>query len=180
MAFTQSLKTISGCGIGASLLLVSGLERASAIPLLNLSGYPQPAPGLQRWVIQPSGLLPKSSDPTVSSHPLDWRIQLIVGQEVTLDCNQKQLSGPGMTMRMLPQASGKALFEVKAPLRVISTKMACSPEQPVKRSFLSLGRQPYLVPYNPSWPIVVDLPKGAELRWRLWKAETLQKTANSL
>lgn len=180
MAFSQSLTTISGAVIGASLILVSALEPVAAIPRLNLSGYPAPAPGLQRWVIQPSGLLPKSRDSLVSAHPLDWRIQLIVGQEVTLDCNLQRLSGPGMTMRMLPQASGKALFEVKGPLRVISTKKACPPGDPMKLSFLSLGLQPYLVPYNPSWPIVVDLPEGAELRWRLWKAEKRQKTATKL
>ena len=180
MAFSQSLTTISGACGGASVILMSALTPVAAIPRLDLSGYPAPAPGLQRWVIQPSGLLPKTSDPLVSAHPLDWRIQLIVGEEVTLDCNLQRLSGPGMTMRMLPQASGKALFEVKGPLRVISTRKACPPGEPEKRSFLSLGLQPYLVPYNPSWPIVVDLPKGAELRWRLWKAETRQQKAMEL
>lgn len=180
MAFSQSLTTISGACAGASVILMSALTPVAAIPRLDLSGYPAPAPGLQRWVIQPSGLLPKTSDPLVSAHPLDWRIQLIVGREVTLDCNLQRLSGPGMTMRMLPQASGKALFEVKGPLRVISTRKACPPGEPEKRSFLSLGLQPYLVPYNPSWPIVVDLPEGAELRWRLWKAETRQQKAMEL
>jgi len=180
MAFSQSLTTISGAVAGASFILLSALRPAAAIPRLDLSGYPAPAPGLQRWVIQPSGLLPKTSDPLVSAHPLDWRIQLIVGQEVTLDCNLQRLSGPGMTMRMLPQATGKALFEVRRPLRVISIKKACPAGAPEKRSFLSLGLQPYLVPYNSSWPIVVDLPKGAELRWRLWKAETFQQKANKI
>ena len=63
---------------------------------------------------------------------------------------------------------------------MISTRKACPLGEPEKRSFLSLGLQPYLVPYNPSWPIVVDLPKGAELRWRLWKAETRQQKAMEL
>jgi len=80
-----------------------------------------------------------------------------------------------VTMRMLPKASGKALFEVKGPVAVISTKMACPDDQPTRTSFLSLGKQPYLVPYNASWPIVVDLPVGTELRWRVWKAETRQQ-----
>jgi len=67
-------------------------------------------------VIQHSGLLPKSADLLITAHPLDWRIQLIVCQTVRLDCNTKRLSGFGMTLRMLPKASGKALFEVKVPL----------------------------------------------------------------
>ena len=170
----QLLKPIACFGAALSLSALAALPGV-AIPRLNLTGYPVPAPGLKRWVIQPSGLLPKSADPFISAHPLDWRIQLIVGQTVWLDCNTKRLSGSGVTMRMLPKASGKALFEVKGPVAVISTKMACPDDQPTRTSFLSLGKQPYLIPYNASWPIVVDLPVGTELRWRVWKAETRQQ-----
>ena len=170
----QLLKPIACFGAALSLSALAALPGV-AIPRLNLTGYPDPAPGLRRWVIQPSGLLPKSADPLISAHPLDWRIQLIVGQTVRLDCNSKRLLDPGVTMRMLPKASGKALFEVKGPVAVISTKMACPDDQPIRTSFLSLGKQPYLVPYNASWPIVVDLPVGTELRWRVWKAETRQQ-----
>ena len=175
----QLLKPVACFGAALSLSSLAALPGV-AIPRLALTGYPEPAPGLKRWVIQPSGLLPKSADPLISAHPLDWRIQLIVGQTVTLDCNTKRLSGTGMTMRMLPKASGKALFEVKGPVAVISTKMACPDDQPTRTSFLSLGKQPYLVPYNGSWPIVVDLPEKVQLRWRVWKAETRQQNAVKL
>ena len=80
------------------LLSVVGLAAATpvaAIPRLDLSGYPAPEAGLQRWVIQPSGLLPKSSDPLISANPHDWGGQLIVGQEVVVDWNNIWLSGPG-------------------------------------------------------------------------------------
>ena len=168
--------------VGAGLLAVAlagtgaaiNVQPVKAIPRLDLSGYPAPAPGLQRWVIQPSGLLPKSADPLISANPHDWRVQLIVGKDVDLDCNNSWLSGPSLRMQRLPEASGKALFVVNGPLVVMKTRMACPPDQPRQRSFLSLGKQPYLVTYNPSWPIVVDLPTGAELRWRVWKAETKQ------
>ena len=175
----QLLKPVACFGAALSLSSLAALPGV-AIPRLDLTGYPEPAPGLKRWVIQPSGLLPKSADPLISAHPLDWRIQLIVGQTVRLDCNTKRLSGTGMTMRMLPKASGKALFEVKGPVAVISTKMACPDDQPTRTSFLSLGKQPYLVPYNASWPIVVDLPENVQLRWRVWKAETRQQMAVQL
>ncbi len=175
----QLLKPVACFGAALSLSSLAALPGV-AIPRLDLTGYPEPAPGLARWVIQPSGLLPKSADPLISAHPLDWRIQLIVGQTVTHDCNAKRLSGTGMTMRMLPKASGKALFEVKGPVAVISTKMACPDDQPTRTSFLSLGKQPYLVPYNASWPIVVDLPENVQLRWRVWKAETRQQNAVKL
>ena len=175
----QLLKPIASLAGGLSLALLVSAPCA-AVPRLDLSGYPNPAPGLKRWVIQPPGLLPRSSDPLISAKPIDWRIQLIVGQTVMLDCNVQRLAGPGMTMLMLPGASGKALFEVKGPVAVISTKMACPDDQSSKSSFLSLGKQPYLVPYNVAWPIVVDLPETFQLRWRLWKAENRQQNGMKL
>ncbi|WP_413744649.1 ecotin family protein [Synechococcus sp. MIT S9451] len=157
-----------------TMLCLGAAGPVHAIPRLDLSGYPAPAAGLQRWVIQPSGLLPQSSDPLISSHPIDWRVQLIVGKEVELGCNNTWLSGPALTMKRLPQAVGKALFVLNGPLVVMSTRKLCASDEPHKRSFLTLGKQPYLVPYNASWPIVVDLPEGVKLRWRVWKAETKQ------
>ena len=157
-----------------TMLCLGAAGPASALPRLDLSGYPTPAAGLQRWVIQPSGLLPQSSDPLISAHPIDWRVQLIVGKEVEVACNNTWLSGPVLSMTRLPQAAGKALFVLNGPLVVMSTRKLCGAETLRKRSFLTLGKQPYLVPYNASWPIVVDLPQGAELRWRVWKAETKQ------
>ncbi len=162
------------------VLFVAASGPAVAIPRLDLSGYPAPNAGLKRWVIQPSGLLQKSDDSMISSNPIDWQIQLIVGKEVEVDCNIKRLSGPPLSMRRLPKASGKALFELSGPVIVMSTRKACNPNQSESRSFLSLGKQPYLIPYNASWPIVVDLPEGTELRWRVWKAETKQQQAVKL
>ena len=175
----QLLKPITSLAGGLSLVLLVSAP-GGAVPRLDLSGYPDPAPGLTRCVIQPPGLLSRSSDPIISAKPIDWRIQLIVGQTVMLDCNAQRLTGSGMTMRLLPKATGKALFEVKGPVAVISTKMACPDDQSTRQSFLSLGKQPYLVPYNASWPIVVDLPETLQLRWRIWKAETRQQNGMKL
>ena len=175
----QLLKPITSLAGGLSLVLLVSAP-GGAVPRLDLSGYPDPAPGLTRWVIQPPGLLSRSSDPIISAKPIDWRIQLIVGQTVMLDCNAQRLTGSGMTMRLLPKATGKALFEVNGPVAVISTKMACPDDQSTRQSFLSLGKQPYLVPYNASWPIVVDLPETLQLRWRIWKAETRQQNGMKL
>ena len=162
------------------LMVAASAPAAAAIPRLDLSGYPATKQGLKRWVIQPSGLLSKSDDAMISAHPLDWRVQLIVGKEVDVDCNVKRLSGPSLSMQRLPEASGKALFEISGPVLVLSTRMACTKEQAQGTSFLSLGKQPYLIPYNASWPVVVDLPDGVVLRWRVWKAETKQQEAVKL
>ena len=46
---------------------------------------------------------------------------------------------------------------------------------PPERLFYRWASSLTWFPYNASWPIVVDLPVGTELRWRVWKAETRQQ-----
>ncbi len=142
---------------------------AAAIPRLDLSGYPAPASGERRWVIQLPGLLPPTRDPELSPNPRDWRVQLIVGQMVKVDCNAFSFSGRlrawGVT-RTRPQ-----LFRVEAVGPLASTRMACPPGVPRRLSFVPMAGKPYVLPYNASYPIVVDAPAPLELRWRLWKAE---------
>ena len=163
-----------------ALLATSGAAPAGAIPRLDLTAYPLPAQDQQRWLIQLPGLLPRSVDPAVSSNPADWRVQLIVGQNVQLDCNQKRLVGNGLTMQPLNGSDDWVLFSVSGPVRLISTRMACPPGEPSRQSFLSFGSQPYLVPYNASYPIVVDVPIGLEVQWHLWKSEASKRQALKL
>lgn len=151
-----------------------------AIPRLDLSGYPAPADDLTRWVIQLPGVLPRDQATISSQHPIDWRVQLIVGKSVTQDCNQQRFTGKGMRILPVKDLKGRVLFEVPGPVVVISTRKACLPGTPTRESFLVIGRRPYVIPYNASFPIVVDVPQGFEVRWRLWKAETRQQNAIKL
>ncbi|NMO84949.1 hypothetical protein HI855_11935 [Cyanobacteria bacterium 150NLHA] len=93
-----------------ALLATSGAAPVGAIPRLDLTAYPLPAQDQQRWLIQLPGLLPRSSDPAVSSNPADWRVQLIVGQNVQLDCNQQSLVGHRLRMMRLNGMTRKELF----------------------------------------------------------------------
>ncbi len=150
-----------------------------AIPRLDLTDYPQPIAGHERWVIQLSGLLPSNPDPALSTNPADWRVQLIVGRSIKADCNKHWLIGKGLNMERLKGSDQRMLYTLPTKPRVMTTYMACSPDQTHER-FLVLGSEPYLVPYNPSYPIVVDVPLGVQLRWRLWKAESSQQQAIKL
>lgn len=152
----------------AGALAVLPVLGASAIPRLDLSGYPKPAAGDRRWVIQLSGLLPPTSDSSLSSNPRDWRVQLMVGQSALLDCNQHSFSARIRAER-LPDGKG-ALYRVSNVGPLISTRMACPGNRPESRFVLMAGK-PYVVPYNASFPIVVDAPAPLEVRWRIWKAE---------
>ena len=156
-------------GLVAGALVLLPVLGASAIPRLDLSGYPKPAAGDRRWVIQLPGVLPPTtSDPAISPNPSDWRVQLVVGQTALVDCNQHSFSARIRPER-LPEGKG-ALYRVTNVSPLISTRMAC-PGSQRQSKFVPMAGKPYVVPYNASVPIVVDAPAPLEVRWRIWKAE---------
>ena len=159
------------------LALAAG-PAAWAIPRLDLSGYPAPAAGDRRWVIQLPGLLRPSADGSISANPRDWRVELIVGQTTLVDCNQYSFSA---RLRPEPLAAGQGslLYRVSEVGPLVSTRMAC-PGMPPRERFVPMAGKPFVVPYNVSAPIVVDAPRPLQLRWRLWKAETNSQPALAL
>ncbi|MCP9942639.1 ecotin family protein [Cyanobium sp. ATX 6E8] len=159
----------------AALPLALAVTPASAIPRLDLKPYPAPAPGESRWVIQLPGVLRPSSDPVISPNPADWRVELIVGRELEVDCNRQLLRGR-IRYESLP-GRGYRVYRVSGGDLSASTRMACPPDQPKRRAFVPLAGQPTVVPYNASLPIVIYTPKDLQVRWRLWKAETRQEQA---
>lgn len=162
----------------AALPLLLAGANALAIPRLDLSAYPAPAAGERRWVIQLPGLLPPSNDPALSPNPRDWRVQLVVGQMAKVDCN-----ATSFTARLRPWRASEAtpqLFRVDNVGPLVSTRMACPPEQQPRQAFVPMAGKPYVVPYNASRPIVVYAPAGLQLRWRLWKAESNMREAQAL
>jgi ecotin len=160
-------------------LLVAGwlgaAPAAGAIPRLDLKPYPQPTAGEQRWVIQLPGVLPPSVDPTLSRNPDDWRVELTVGKEVKVDCNLHRFGGRLQSEPV--KGWGYTVFRLVDPGPMVSTLMACPPGEPLGSRFVQAGSEPFLLPYNASLPVVVYTPKGFELRWRLWKAESGQRAA---
>jgi ecotin len=157
------------------LLIAAAAAPAGAIPRLDLKPYPAPGAGETRWVIQLPGVLRPSPDPAISSDPADWRVELIVGKELEVDCNRQLLQG-----RITPESVpgwGYTVYRVSGGERGLSTLMACPPDQTPRRAFVPLAGEPTLVRYNASLPIVIYAPKNLQVRWRLWKAETGQQKA---
>ena len=161
-------------GLAAGALVLLSAVGAGAIPRLDLSGYPKPAAGDRRWGIQLPGLLPPTGDPAISPNPRDWRVQLVVGQTALVDCNVHSFSARIRPER-LPDGKG-ALYRVTNVSPLMSTRMACPGNQRTSK-FVPMAGKPYVVPYNASFPIVVDAPAPLEVRWRIWKAEKASEPA---
>jgi ecotin len=96
-------------------------------------------------------------------------VQLVVGQEMPVDCNIRRISGQ-LRASDLP-GWGYPIYRLEGPNAglAISTLMACPPGQPKPLRFVTLGGDPVLAPYTVSLPIVVYLPERLELRWRVWR-----------
>ncbi|MCP9835381.1 ecotin family protein [Cyanobium sp. Aljojuca 7A6] len=151
---------------------------AMAIPQLDLKAYPPAAAGQTRWVIQLPGVLPPGTDPRLSPHPSDWRVQLIPGREVKADCNQQAFRGRFRASKL--KDLGVSVYTVSDVGPMVTTLMACPPGQAKRSVFVPMGSRPFVVPYDASRPIVVYTPKDLQLRWRLWKAEKVQQPAQAL
>jgi ecotin len=167
--------------VAAAALVPLGLGcggAARAIPRLDLTPYPAPAAGERRWVIQLPGVLPPTADPKLSPSPSDWRVELIVGRELEVDCNTRSFGGK--VRRETLQGLGYPFYRVKEVGPVVSTRMACPPGSGTRKAFVPMGGRPFVVPYNASLPIVIYAPQDLDVRWRLWKAERVQRPANVL
>lgn len=152
---------------------------AGAIPRLDLTGYPAPAAGETRWVIQLPGLLPPTADTGISPNPRDWRVEVLVGQLVKVDCNQYTFSARLRVNN--PQAKpGPSYLRVSDVGPLASTRMACPPGQPPQERFVARAGKPFVMPYSVARPIVIYAPSNLQVRWKLWKAESQQRPANAL
>jgi ecotin len=174
-----ALRRLPAAALALPALLLGAWPAAlRAIPRLDLAPYPRPAAGELRWVIQLPGVLPPTADPRLSSSPSDWRVQLIAGREVEADCNQQAFRGRFRASQV--KALGVSVYRVSAVGPMVTTRMACPPGEAKRRVFVPMGSKPFVVPYDASRPIVVFTPKDLQLRWRLWKAERVQQTAQPL
>jgi ecotin len=50
------------------------------------------------------------------------------------------------------------------------TLMAVGPDTPRVDRFITLGGEPQLLRYNSRLPLVVYVPSGVEVRYRIWRA----------
>jgi ecotin len=126
----------------------------------NMKAYPAPDAGMQRFVLH----LPTQADEEA------WQVELQVGQSVELDEANRYFFGGKIEEVSIP-GWGFPKYEVKQLGPMAGTRIGVDPAAPKIRRFIRLGGEPYLIRYNSRLPIVVYVPQGAEVRYRLWKAD---------
>ena len=96
----------------------------------------------------------------------DVKVELIVGQMKTIDCNRHTLGGELKEETL--QGWGYTYYSLPRVMPGISTMMGC-PAGSEHQAFVTVAQQP-LVRYNSRLPIVLYTPEDVDVRYRLWRA----------
>jgi ecotin len=138
-----------------SLILVAAAGRAAD----NMKAFPPADEGMVRFVLQ----VPKHDDESA------YRVELIVGKTVEVDERNRYFFG-GKIQTETIKGWGFLRYIVSKLGPMTGTLMAIDPNAPKVRRFVTLAGEPYLVRYNSRSPIVVYVPEGVEVRYRIWSA----------
>jgi ecotin len=144
--------------------LVAFLSMLFVIPLAfgagNMKAFPPPEKGMVRYVLN----LDEKSDETA------FQVELMVGKTVETDQRNIHFFA-GKIEKETVKGWGYTRYVVHKIGPMAGTLMAVDPKEPKVERFIKLGGEPYLVRYNSKLPVVVYVPEGTEVRYRIWRAD---------
>lgn len=123
--------------------------------------YPPAKPGMRRVVIH----LEARPDED------DWKVEIIVGKVIETDGVNRV--GMGGEIREETVQGWGYTYLLAEPKGVFSTRMAPPPGQKPVKAFVAMPpKGPFR--HNSKLPVVVYVPEGHEVRYRLWQATTTE------
>jgi ecotin len=146
---------------GALILLFAA---TAALAEDNLKAFPPAGEGMVRYVLQ----LPKQTDES------DHRVELIVGKMVQVDAQNRYFFAGRIEAETI-EGWGFTRYLVSKLGPMAGTLMAVDPDAPKVERFIALGGEPCLIRYNSRLPVVVYVPEGVAVRYRIWSAEAEAK-----
>jgi ecotin len=125
----------------------------------NIKAFPLAEEGMVRYVLK----LPRQADEST------FKVELIVGKTVQVDERNSYFFGGKIEEKTI-QGWGYTRYKVSKLGPMAGTLMAVDPNAPKVARFITLGGDPYIILYNSRLPIVVYVPEGVEVRYRIWTA----------
>ena len=125
----------------------------------NLKAFPPAGEGMVRHVLQ----LPEKTAEE------EFRVELIVGKVVRTDARNQYFFG-GKIEEETIKGWGFTFYRIAELGPMAGTLMAVDPNEPKVSRFIALGGGPFLVRYNSRLPVVVYVPEGVDVRYRIWSA----------
>ena len=131
----------------------------------QLKPFPAAKEGFERYVI----VLPHKERGEEGS----FKVELVVGKMMMTDGANRVSLGGKIEPKPL-KGWGYTFYEVEKVGPGMSTRMAPRPGAKPVEKFVTLA--PLRIRYNSRLPVVVFVPKGCEVRYRIWSApEELEK-----
>jgi len=127
----------------------------------NIKAFPPAEKGMVRCVLQ----LPAQADES------DFKVELMAGKTVRIDKANRYFFSGGIEKETI-KGWGFSRYMVRSLGVMGGTRMAIDPDAPKVDRFIMLGGAPYLIRYNSRLPVVVYVPEGVEVRYRIWQAGT--------
>jgi ecotin len=100
------------------------------------------------------------------------KVELQVGRTVDLDEANRYFFA-GKIEEETIKGWGYPRYWVKSLGPMAGTLMAFKPDALKRARFIGLGGEPYLIRYNSRLPVVIYVPEGAEVRYRIWRGDRL-------
>lgn len=147
---------IKRCGVAVALILVTAVL---AIGADAMQAFPFAEKGMVRYVLH----LPQQEDES------GYKVELIVGQTVRTDKDNRYFLSGKIEVQTIT-GWGFPRYKVNSLGQLAGTRMAVDPNSPKVDRFVMLGGEPYLIRYNSRLPVVIYVPEGAEVRYRIWSA----------
>lgn len=126
----------------------------------NMEAFPEAEKGMTRFVLE----LPAQNDES------DFKVELVVGRTLLTDEHNRYFF-VGAIEEVDIEGWGYTRYVVNELGPMAGTLMAVDPNTPKVERFISLGGEPYLIRYNSRLPIVVYVPEGTEVKYRIWQAD---------
>jgi len=126
----------------------------------ELKPYAEASEGMVRYVIE----LPSLEDESLK------QVELVVGKTVPTDGMNRHFFGGKITREMV-QGWGYSYYELKAIGPMAGTMMAPLPDAPKVDTFVPVRHDLGLLRYNSKLPLVVYVPEGVAVQYRLWATE---------
>jgi ecotin len=124
----------------------------------EMSPFPVPQPGFERMVFQ----VPPAEN------EVDLKVEILIGKVMPVDCNRSWFAGT--LQEGTAQGWGYPYYVLPGAVGPASTKMACPPGEAKLDGFVPVQGNGFLRRYNSRLPVVVYVPQGFDVRYRIWTA----------
>lgn len=124
----------------------------------DLKAFPPAEQGMVRHVIR----LQQQADESA------FKVELIIGKTVKTDAQNHYFFGGTLVTESIP-GWGYNRYILRKLGPMAGTLMAVDPNAPPVERFISVGGE-MLLRYNSRLPLVVYVPDGVEVRYRIWRA----------